>query len=98
MFHLALDISYQIHAPHTLRDDGSGPIRAQVFQVGLAPMIVPGGVGIWSRPAIRLIYAIRFLNQDARDSLYPTDDPRNGRGVSQFLGAGVEWWFNSSYR
>ncbi len=99
LIHLALDVSYQLRAPHTLSADGSHALRPGVFQVGLMPMLVPGGTGLWTRPAIRLIYAVRVLNEDARNQLYSTpDDPRNGRAVSQFIGAGVEWWFNSSYR
>ncbi|HEY3447738.1 MAG TPA: carbohydrate porin [Myxococcales bacterium] len=98
LIHLALDVSYQLRAPHTMTADGSRPVRADVWQVGVMPMIVPGGQGMWTRPSIRLIYAVRFLNGDARDQLFPKDDLRNGRKVSQFIGAGVEWWFNSSYR
>ncbi|MGC4114221.1 MAG: carbohydrate porin [Myxococcales bacterium] len=98
LIHLALDVSYQLRAPHTLTADGSRPLRADVWQLGLMPMIVPGGQGLWTRPSIRLIYAVRFMSQDARDQLFPRDNLRNGRQVSQFIGAGVEWWFNSSYR
>ena len=98
ILHIALDVSYQLRAPHTLTPDGSRPIREGVWQIGIMPMIVPGGAGLWTRPAIRLIYAVRVLSQDARNDLFATEDPRNGRAVSQFIGAGVEWWFNSSYR
>jgi maltoporin len=62
------------------------------------PMIVPGGPGLWSRPVIRLVYAVRLLSDDARADLFALDDPRRGRPVSQYFGLGVEWWFNSSYR
>jgi maltoporin len=98
IFHIALDVSYQLRAPHTLTTDGSRPLRSGVFQVGIMPMIVPGGTGFWTRPAIRIIYAVRLLSQDARNDLFAAEDPRNARAVSQFIGAGVEWWFNSSYR
>lgn len=98
VLHLALDVSYQLRAPHTLTADGTRPIRAGVWQVGVMPIIAPGGTGLWSRPAIRLIYAVRFLNPDAREALFAAEDPRRQRAVSHFLGAGLEWWFNSSYR
>ena len=95
---MALDVSYQLKAPHTLNTAGTAPIHEEVWQIGIMPMIVPGGSGLWSRPAIRLIYAVRFLSPDARNDLFAVDDTRRDRKVSQFIGAGVEWWFNSSYR
>jgi len=93
--HLALDASYQLRAPHTFSDDNATPRRAQVAQIGLMPTFVPGGDGWLGRPAIRAIYAIRFLNADARQALYGSADERFERGVDHFLGLSVEWWFNS---
>jgi len=95
--HLALDFSYQLRAPHRYTDDGVSPFRASVTQIGLMPMIVPGGRGLWTRPAIRFLYAVRFLSDDARTTLFPETDVRYGKKVGHYLGVGVEWWFNSSY-
>ena len=35
---------------------------------------------------------------DARDTLYDPLDFRAGYATTHYLGGGVEWWFNSSYR
>lgn len=94
--HLALDASYQLRAPHTFSDDNTTPRRAQVAQVGLMPSFVPSGDGWLGRPAIRAIYAIRFLNADARQQIYGRADERFERGIDHFLGLSVEWWFNSN--
>lgn len=94
--HLALDASYQLRAPHTFSDDNETPRRAQVAQIGLMPTFVPSGDGWLGRPAIRAIYAIRFLNADARQQIYGSADDRFDRGVDHFLGLSVEWWFNSN--
>ena len=95
--HLALDASWQLRAPHAFSADGVTPARASVAQFGVMPMIAPAGTGLWSRPALRLIYAVRLLSDDARRVLYPETDVRRERGVEHYLGAGVEWWFNSTY-
>jgi len=95
--HLALDASYQLRAPHAFGPDGESPQRASVAQFGVMPMIVPGGTGLWSRPSLRLIYAVRLLSEDARRVLYAETDARRDRGVDHYLGLGVEWWFNSTY-
>jgi maltoporin len=95
--HLALDASYQLRAPHTFGEDGVTPKRASVAQFGVMPMLVPGGKGLWSRPSIRLIYAVRLLSDDAREMLWAETDERRDRSVEQYLGMGVEWWFNSTY-
>ena len=38
---------------------------------------------------------VSLLN-DAAQSLFPVDDRRRGSDVEHYLGAAVEWWFNSS--
>ncbi|MDR0965612.1 MAG: carbohydrate porin [Myxococcales bacterium] len=93
-FHLALDASYQLRAPHTFSDDGKTPVRAQVVQFGLMPSFVPSADGFMGRPTIRAIYAIRLLNADARQALYGSADERIDRKVDHFLGLSAEWWFN----
>ncbi len=58
----------------------------------------PLGRGTYSRPQIYFIYTVSRMNDDARIALYDPRDVRYGDEVVHYLGAGVEWWFNSSYR
>jgi maltoporin len=73
----------------------SGPLTARLFRVGFVPFISPAGRGDYSRPHIRLIWAIT-ARDDAARALYPEDDVFGLRSVEHFFGIGAEWWFNSS--
>jgi maltoporin len=59
------------------------------------PYFSPLGPGLFSRPQIRLVYALSLRDSGAR-SFYPSDDPASHRGVAHYLGLSVEWWFNST--
>jgi hypothetical protein len=70
-------------------------LNAQLLRAGLMPFFSPSGRGSYKRPQFRLIYAITSRNAAAREG-YPQDDPFAHRAVEHYVGAGVEWWFNSS--
>jgi maltoporin len=96
-FQAAVDLSYQQSFPTGLSPTALELLDPAVFQV--APMIVfaPLGAGSYARPHIRLVYRLAYLNEGARD-LYAAEDPRHDQSVVHYIGAQVEWWFNSSYR
>jgi maltoporin len=68
---------------------------AQVYQLALIPAISfsrGAHLDAYTRPQLRLIYAVSFLN-DAALSRYPERDPRSQGEVAHYLGARAEWWF-----
>lgn len=75
--------------PRTLRQE-----IARVVQLGVIPAFTFGGdpVGSYTRPQLRFIYAVSFLN-DAALSYYPEQDPRAANATVHYFGAGAEWWF-----
>jgi hypothetical protein len=97
-FHTAIELSYQAR-----RADGVDPVANRVltpsvFRFSLLPLVAPLGRGTYSRPMIYLVYTVSAMNDDARIALYDPTDVRYGVGTVHYMGAGVEWWFNSSYR
>ena len=93
---IAVEGSYQgLSAAGT--DDAGAPIRAHLWRFGVMPFLTPAGWGSFTRPHLRLIYAYTARSSGAQ-SLYPIDDRFSKRGGEHYLGIGVEWWFNSSYR
>jgi maltoporin len=101
---LAVEGSYQaqkrgVLLPPTSADGATqspnGPLTARLYRVGIMPFLSPAGRGDYSRPQIRLIWAVT-LRDDAARSLYPQDDPFSLRSTEYFFGLGAEWWFNSS--
>lgn len=94
----AVDVSWQVRFPRGISPTSLEAEDPAVFQV--APMAVysPLGPGAYARPQFRLVYAATHLNDAARDSLYPLEDPRRGRPWVHYLGLQAEWWFNSTYR
>ncbi|HEY3816756.1 MAG TPA: carbohydrate porin [Polyangiaceae bacterium] len=71
------------------------PLIASEWRAGIMPYFSPSGRGSYKRPQLRLIYAVTARN-DATRELYPAQDVFSQRPVEQFVGMGVEWWFNSS--
>jgi maltoporin len=71
------------------------PLIASEWRAGIMPYFSPSGRGSYKRPQLRLIYAVTARNSATRE-LYPAADVFSQRSVEQFLGMGVEWWFNSS--
>jgi maltoporin len=103
---IALEASYQAQQRGVLSaaaDPGSplgvgplsGPHSASLVRFGLVPFISPAGRGDYSRPHLRLIWAITLRDEGAR-ALYPRDDVFSLRETEHFFGFGAEWWFNSS--
>jgi hypothetical protein len=70
----------------------------QIFRFSVMPLVAPLGRGTYSRPSLFLLYTVSVVNDDARVALYDPLDVRFPYGTVHYLGAGVEWWFNSSYR
>lgn len=78
---------------------GSHPVdlsnqAAQIYQFAFIPAISfsQEPLNAYSRPQLRLIYAVTLLN-DAALARYPQIDPRAQHQVSHYLGARAEWWF-----
>lgn len=96
-FGLAVEGSYQAVQFNMLDPvTGIGPRSASLFRFGLIPYVTPAGRGNFTRPHLRVIYAVTLRDAGAR-RLYPPDDPFGSNDVEHFLGIGCEWWFNSSY-
>lgn len=93
---LAVEGSYQALSSAGV-DDAGNPIRAKQWRFGIMPFLTPAGEGSFTRPHLRLIYAYTHRDDGAR-ALYAPDDRFAKRSDEHFLGLGVEWWFNSSYR
>jgi maltoporin len=96
-FRQAVDLSWQRRSPQGLNAETGTHEAAQVFKVGVMPTVSLFGGGTYDRPELRIIYSASFRNEGAR-LLYAADDPHRRRRVEHYLGIGVEWWFNSSYR
>lgn len=97
-FHVAVELSYQARKTDGLDFVAGRVLTPQVFRFSILPLVAPLGRGTYSRPQIYLIYTVSRMNDDARIALYDPRDVRYGDEVVHYLGAGVEWWFNSSYR
>ncbi len=94
---IAADLSF-LGLETTTLDDRTGNLRrGSAFKFGLMPFFSPNGRGTYTRPQLRLIYALTVRDDDA-GQLFPMRDRRATDGVEHFLGIGAEWWFDSSYR
>ena len=91
----ALELSAQVSEPL-----GAHPINLQrgtavVYQAGLIPALSfesHGEVGSFTRPQLRLMYVVSYLNESAL-ARYAPEDPRSSEAVTHYLGARAEWWF-----
>ena len=92
---IAADLSYSGMAASAISETTGSPVGGNLFKLGIVPFISPFGRGTYSRPHLRLIYALTVRDAGAR-ALYPALDPRSANDVEHFLGIGVEWWFSSS--
>jgi maltoporin len=97
-FHTAVELSYQARQADGLDFVANRVLTPQVFRFSLMPLVSPLGRGTYSRPILYLLYTVSSVNDDARIALYDPTDIRYGQSIVHYLGAGVEWWFNSSYR
>lgn len=89
-----VEVSHQLSWANGLNPRTLTQEAAHVTQVALLPALTFGKdpVGTYTRPQIRLIYSLSFLDKAAL-ARYPADDPRASQGTVQFLGMGAEWWF-----
>lgn len=91
----ALELSAQVSEPL-----GAHPVNLRretsvVYQAGLIPALSfakDGEVGSFTRPQLRLMYVISYLNQGAL-ARYAPEDPRSSESLTHYLGARAEWWF-----
>jgi maltoporin len=91
---LMAEANMQYLRPNGLSPETSRQDQPVVFELGLMPAISLGK-GSYSRPQLRLIYAVSFLNDAARMTFAP-EDPQRRYDVRHYLGVSVEWWFNST--
>ena len=97
-FHTAIELSYQARKADGVDFVANRVLSPQVFRFSVMPLVAPMGRGTYSRPQIYLIYTVSAMNDDARIALYDPSDFRYGQNIVHYIGTGVEWWFNSSYR
>jgi LamB porin len=97
-FHAAAELSYQARRADGLDFVAGRVLTPQVFRFSLMPLVAPLGRGTYSRPQLYVVYTVSAVNDDARIAQYDPSDFRFGQNVVHYLGTGVEWWFNSSYR
>lgn len=95
-FHQVFEVSYQGRRPNGLDPDTQTHLWPGVLKASVMPTL-SWDRGTYSRPQLRLVYTVSYLDEGARLS-FPREDPRRGVAVHHFLGAQVEWWYNSSYR
>jgi hypothetical protein len=96
----ALELSAQASAPAGPHPRTLSPSTAVIYQAALIPAITlgdPAEMGPFTRPQLRLIYAISSLNAAAR-ARYAEADPRAQSSTSHYLGARAEWWFGRGER
>ncbi len=96
--HTAFELSYQVRRPAAIDQVSGQYILPMVFRASVMPLVAPLGPGTYSRPILYGIYTLSILNDDAQNYLFVPQDVRAGQTVVHYLGLGVEWWFNSSYR
>ena len=96
-FGLAVEGSYQAVSYNALDPStGEGAAGGSLWRLAVMPYVTPAGRGNFTRPHLRIIYAVTFRDPGAQ-RLYAPEDPFARNSVEHFLGLGSEWWFNSSY-
>jgi maltoporin len=95
-FHQVFELSFQGCRPNGLNPETQTHLIPNVFKASVMPTL-SWDRGTYTRPQLRVVYTLSYLDEGAR-LLFARQDPRRGVAVHHFLGAQVEWWFNSSYR
>jgi maltoporin len=95
-FHQIFELSYQGRRPNGLDPVTETHLVPSVLKLSVMPAF-SWDRGTYSRPQLRLLYTVSYLDAGAR-LMFPEGDPRRGVAVRHFVGVQVEWWYNSSYR
>ena len=91
---LVAELNAQYLRPNGIAAESGQQDTPFVFQAAIVPTVSLGR-GSFSRPHLRLIYAVTHLNSDAQRT-YAPEDPLRDRSLRHFVGVGIEWWLNSS--
>jgi maltoporin len=94
-FGVAVEGAFEARRYAVLDPQTDAPLTAQEWRFGVIPYFSPSGRGSYKRPQLRAIYNLTARNNATRE-LYPALDVFSQRNVEQYIGLGVEWWFNSS--
>ena len=94
-FGVAVEGAFEARRYAVLDPQTDAPLAAQEWRFGVIPYFSPSGRGSYKRPQLRAIYNLTARNNATRE-LYPALDVFSQRNVEQYVGLGVEWWFNSS--
>lgn len=92
--HLITEANLQYRRPNGISQETGTQEIPMVAEFAVMPSVSLGR-GSYSRPQLRLMYAVTFLNDSALLT-YAPEDPLRGHSARHFLGVSVEWWFNSS--
>jgi maltoporin len=95
-FQQAFELSLQARRPNGLDPETQTHLMPRVFRFSVLPTL-SWDRGTYTRPQIRAVYTVSYLDSSARQ-MFPLEDPRRGRAVCHFLGLQAEWWYNSSSR
>ncbi|MBU1431090.1 carbohydrate porin [Myxococcota bacterium] len=94
MFTPAVEASVQYSRPNGLHPLTLKQEAASVYQLAFIPALTfADEPGSYSRPQLRLIYAISLLNDAALDRYPAVGDFRHEEPTVHFIGAQAEWWF-----
>lgn len=94
---LALEASWQNLSLASVDDVSGQALRGSLGRFAVMPYVTPAGPGSYTRPHLRLIYAVTIRDAGATN-MFAVEDTRSRQPVEHFLGLGAEWWFDSSYR
>lgn len=93
LFTPGVEASVQVSRPNGLNPRTEAQAVATVTQLALVPALTfADDPGSYSRPQLRLIYAVSLLNEAAL-AYYAAEDPRSKDDVVHYLGLRAEWWF-----
>lgn len=93
LFTPGAEASFQASRPQGLNPRTLSQATATATQVALIPALSFGDEpGSYTRPQLRFIYAITWLNQAALD-LYALEDPRSQQATQHSFTLRAEWWF-----
>ena len=91
------ELSYQLRRPTTVDQDSGRYPKAVVARANGSHRCTARSWHLF-RPFLYGIYTLSWLSSDAQYYLFEPQDVRAGHSLVHYLGLGVEWWFNSSYR